>query len=112
MAMGTTLIFPCSVPDAELYAQAAKQRGEPVVAASSMHYDETAAAFPAWFYLPSVYDRDFSKRLSEAIAKYNIERVFCPVLVAQVVLSRLTTEGRLSIPVVGEIPIRRHLAQH
>ena len=32
MAMGTTLIFPCSVPEGELYAAAARQRGEQVVA--------------------------------------------------------------------------------
>ena len=31
--MGTTLIFPCCVPDGEFYAEGAKQRAEQVVAA-------------------------------------------------------------------------------
>lgn len=110
--MGTTLIFPCSVPDGALYAEAAKQRGERVVAASSLRYDETAKTFETWFYLPSVHDREFPERLVDAIVKYDIARVFCPVLAAFAVLRRLEADGTLSIPVVGEIPIQRHLRQH
>jgi hypothetical protein len=110
--MGATLIFPCSVPDGERYAAAASERGEPVVAASSIRYDETAERFATWFYLPSVHADDFSCRLTDAIAKYDIARVFCPVPAAQAVLHRLATEGRMSVPIFGEFPIRRHLSKH
>jgi|SRR5215467_12763378 len=110
--MGTTLIFPCSVPDGELYADAARQRGEPVVAASSSRHDPAARKFEQWFFLPSVHDPDFSLRLSEAIARYRIERIFCPVPVANVVLHRLVAEGQISVSIIGEFPIRRHVREH
>jgi Methyltransferase domain len=112
MIMNATLIFPSSVPDADRYAEAAQQRGERVVAASSLRYDESAEKFKTWFYLPNVHDPDFLRRLNEAITTYGIARVFCPVLVAYVALNRLVAEGRLSLPIIGEIPIDRHLRQH
>ena len=110
--MGATLIFPCSVPDGQRYAEAARRRGEQVVAASSLRPDETAQRFETWFYLPSVHDPDFPQRLNEAIAAHGISRVFCPVLAASVVLDRLAAEGRLAVPIIAEVPIRRHLCQH
>jgi hypothetical protein len=109
--MGTTLIFPCSVPEGTLYAEAAKWRGERVVAASSSRHDHSAKQFDTWFYLPSVYNREFPERLAESIAEHDITRIFCPVPSAYAVLSRLSSHGELSIPVVGEIPTQRHLGQ-
>src|ERR1700730_6033638 len=99
--MGTTLIFPCCVPDGEFYAEGAQHRAEQVVAASSLHYDETAEKFATWFYLPSVHDRDFPQRLDEAIARYGITSIFCPVPTARVVLDRLAAEGRLTGSING-----------
>jgi hypothetical protein len=55
--MGATLLFPCCVPEALAYAEEAARRGEPIVAASSLTFDETASQFPKWFPLPAVYAR-------------------------------------------------------
>src|SRR5207245_10958059 len=94
-----TLIFPCCVPEGVAYAGAARQRGENVVAASSLAYDATAGKFEIWFRLPSIYDTDFVEQLKEAVAKYDIARIYCPVAVANVALMRLAREGQLTIPV-------------
>jgi hypothetical protein len=110
--MAATLIFPSSVPAAALYAKEARGRGEPVVASSSVSYDQTAGNFDTWFLLPSVHDPNFPQQLAEAIATHDIARIFCPVLVAYVALRRLAAEGVLSIPVIGEIPIHRALTRH
>jgi hypothetical protein len=112
MAGDVTLIFPSCVPDGEAYADAARQRGEPIVAASSLHFDPTAQKFETWFYLPSVHDENFAERLNQAIADYDIARVYCPVLTAYDVLNRLAKEGKLAVRVIGDIPMRRCLHEH
>lgn len=110
--MGVTLIFPCCVPAAAQYAEAATQRGEKIVASSSLAFDETAKNFETWFRLPSVNDMDFAERLAEAVGKFDIERIYSPVLMAWVVLNRLAEEKRLSVPVIGEMPIKRYTREH
>lgn len=110
--MGSTLIFPCSVPAAERYAEAAKLRQEKVVAASSLKFDVTARKFETWFHLPSVHDKDFAERLKRAIDAYDITQVYCPVLPAYDVLNRLTEEGQLSIQVIGDIPMHQCLREY
>jgi len=107
-----TLIFPSCVPGAEAYARAARQRGEYVVAASSLAYDLTSSKFEAWFRLPSVYASDFLQELDNAVAKFDIARIYCPVSAAHVALKRLAHEGKLPIPVVGEMPTERHAREH
>jgi hypothetical protein len=112
MATDVTLIFPSCLPHGELYAEAARERGERVVAASSLRFDPTARKFDTWFYLPSVHEEDFQQRLNEAIAEYDIARVYCPVLTAYDVLNRLIEEGKLSIKVIGDIPLCRSAFEH
>jgi hypothetical protein len=107
-----TLIFPCCVPDAVAYAAAARERGENVVAASSLAYDASANKFATWFRLPSIYDVDFSRQLSVAAAKYSIARIYSPVPVAHAALQRLARKGKISIPVVGEMATDRHAREH
>jgi Methyltransferase domain len=110
--MGSTLIFPCTVPASASYADAAKQRGEHVVAASSSFYDETATNFDTWFYLPNVHDKTFLPQLKDALARHDVDRIYCPVLIAYNVLSRFVAEGHLNTSIVGEMPITRHLREH
>jgi len=110
--MGTTLIFPCCVREGGVYAEAARDRGEQVVAASSLANDETAESFKTWFYLPPVHDESFVSCLDEAVVKYAIARIFCPVPVAHVVLCGLIADGKLSVPLIGEMAIDRHEREH
>lgn len=110
--MGTTLIFPCSVPAARDYAEGARARGEPVIAASSLAYDESAARFERWFYLPSVYAADFAARLNSAIAEHDIERIYAPVPAAHWGISKLIEEGRVRVPLIGAMPIVQHAREH
>ena len=110
--MGKTLIFPCGVPAARAYADAARQRGEETVAASSLAYDESAARFDEWFYLPSVYDKNFAERLNAVVAENGIDRIFSPVSAAHWGITRLIAEGIVQVPIVGEMPIKKHAREH
>jgi hypothetical protein len=110
--VATTLIFPACVPDGERYAEAARERGEHVVAASSLTYDETARKFDTWFFLPSIYADDFIDRLNEAIQTYGITRIYCPASVVYTGLRRLIAEAKLSVPLVGDMPRRRDVRRH
>ena len=107
-----TLVFPCCVPEGVAYAAAARQRGEPVVASSSLSYDVTAGKFETWFRLPTVYDSDFVPQLRDAVARYDIARLYCPVATAHLALTRLWRQGELAIPIIGEMPAERLIRQH
>lgn len=108
----TTLIFPCCVPDGAAYAEAARARGEPVVAASSLAYDATAPLFPAWMRLPSVYEPEFPAALRAVIKAHGITRIFAPVSGAHWVLQRMIRGGELDLTLVGEMPIAQHAREH
>ena len=110
--MGATLLFPCCVPEALAYAEEAARRGEPIVAASSLTFDETASQFPKWFPLPAVYAKDFPDRLREAMRTHAIERVFAPVSAAHWALERLVARGEIDVRLLGEMPVRRHAREH
>ncbi|MFA6963987.1 class I SAM-dependent methyltransferase [Bosea sp. (in: a-proteobacteria)] len=110
--MGKTLIFPCGVPAARTYAEAARQRGEATIAASSLAYDESAARFDSWIFLPSVYDKDFPGRLNAVIAEHGIDRIFAPVSAAHWGISKLIADGVVAVPLIGEMPLRQHAREH
>ncbi len=110
--MGNTLIFPCCVPDAELYAEEARQRGERIVAASSLAFDPTASKFETWFSLPYVHDVEFFQNVQDAIKKHDIERIYCPVTAAYIVLSRLVAEAKLPVRIISEMPLLRLARRH
>src|SRR5436305_15236124 len=110
--MGATLVFPCCVPAALEYAQTACDRGEPVIGASSLAFDETARHVSTWLRLPNVYAPEFRARLSEAVAVHGIDRVFAPVSSVHWMLERLVKRGEINLALIGEKPIRRHAREH
>lgn len=110
--MGKTLIFPCGVPAARSYADAARRRGEATLAASSLAYDESASRFENWIFLPSVYDESFPERLNATIAEHGIDRIFAPVSAAHWGISRLIADGSVDVILTGEMPLRQHAREH
>jgi hypothetical protein len=110
--MGATLVFPCCVPAALEYAEKARGRGELVIGASSLAFDETARHFSMWLRLPNVYAPEFLAKLSEAVAVHGIDRIFAPVSSVHWMLERLAKRGETSLALIGEMPIRRHAREH
>jgi hypothetical protein len=110
--MSKTLIFPCSIRAARLYGEAARQRGEAVIAASSIAYDESAAWFDQWIFLPAVYEKDFAQRLKAVIVEHGIDRIYAPVSAAHWGISKLIADGIIDVPMVGELPVLQHAREH
>lgn len=104
-ASGATLIFPASGPIALRYAEEARERGESVVAASSVRDDEAMRRFGSWHVLPSIYDGDFVARFTDLIAAHGIARVLSPVPSVHAFLRRLLAERALGPHLIGKMPV-------
>lgn len=100
-----TLIMCCAMPDALAYAKKANERGERVIATSSLKYDESAQYYTHWEWLPSVYDVDFCTALDRLAKLHHITRIFCPHNIAHYSLLELQKQDKLHIPLVGKPPI-------
>jgi len=90
--LGTTLIFPATGPTATRYAEEARERGETVVAASSVRDDEAMQRFDIWISLPSIYAADFVQEFEQSIAAHGITRILSPVPAVYAFLRRLLAE--------------------
>ncbi len=101
----TTLILCSSMPEALSYAREAINRGERIVASSSVAYDESAQHYPIWEFLPSVYEQDFLAALQSLIARHHITRIYCPNNFAHFTLLRLREEDKLKLPLIGMPPL-------
>lgn len=103
--METTLILCSSMPEAYSYAREASKRGERVVASSSVAYDESAKLYPAWEFLPSVYEEQFPAALDDMIARHHVTRIYCPNNFAHFSLRQMCEEGKLLVPLIGLPPL-------
>ena len=101
----TTLILCSSMPEALFYAREAINRGERIVASSSLAYDESAKLYPVWEFLPSVYEEQFPAALQTLIARHHITRIYCPNNFAHFTLLRLREAGELQLPLIGMPPL-------
>ncbi|MGE0753992.1 MAG: class I SAM-dependent methyltransferase [Alphaproteobacteria bacterium] len=102
-----TLILCCGMADAVSYAHDAKERGERIIAASSLHYDESARHYPHWEWLPSVYEDAFVGALEQLVKKHKVARIYCPHNIAHYSLLKLKEDGKLDIPLIGIPPTAR-----
>lgn len=93
------------MPEAVAFAREAINRGERIIASSSLAYDESAKLYPAWEFLPSVYEDHFLDALQTLIARHHITRIYCPNNFAHFTLLRLREEGKLQLPLIGLPPL-------
>jgi hypothetical protein len=103
--LGTTLIFPATGPTATRYAEEARERGESVVAASSVRDDDAMRRFDIWISLPSIYAADFVERFEQLIATHGITRILSPVPAVHAFLRRLLAEWELGPRLIGKMPV-------
>lgn len=107
----TTLVFPATHPDGLKYLEAARERGENVVAATS----ESRAALPEGsgelVVLPYVHEAVFPERFIGLIRQHSITRVYVPVAAVYSWLNRFIAEQNLAVRLVGESPIKREVGR-
>lgn len=100
-----TLVFPSSMSAALSYSEKARQRGEQVIAASSVKADETAKLYDQWIFLPSIYEADFLEAFSCAIKEHGITHFFTPHAVIYSAVERMIREQSLPIVIAESSPI-------
>lgn len=93
------------MPEALSYAREAINRGERIVASSSVAYDESAKHYPVWEFLPSVYEQEFLEAFQSLVVRHHITRIYCPNNFAHFTLLRLREEGKLQLPLIGMPPL-------
>lgn len=101
----TTLIFPSSLAVAQAFYSREKDRGEVLLAASSLAFDEFSHHYEQWFQLPMIYDDDFSDAFICAISTHNISNIYCPHPVVYQHLQSLIGEQGLQVNLLGKSPI-------
>ena len=110
--MEVTLIFPSSIPSALEYYRLAKARGERLVAASSLPYDETSCHFETWFHLPFIHEPDFVDSFAKAIKRYEVRRVYCPNAAVHNHIRKIIREKGFSVQLVGDSPITFQMSSY
>lgn len=104
-----TLVFPATHPDGREYLEAAREREENVVAASSVWDAELAGEIGGLVVLPYVYEQIFHSRFLNLVRKRNITRVYAPVAAVYSWLNRFISENNLAIRLVGNSPVKREI---
>lgn len=110
--MSTTLIFPSSTQDAQTYCRRAIADGHEVVAASSLRYDESAADFETWIYLPPIHDPTFTDRFIAALEQHEVARIYSSAAAVQAHLQQLIEDLRLDVTLLTDSPVAQQLAAY
>lgn len=103
------LVFPVTHLDGREYLEAARERDEHVVAASSVWDAELAEEIGELVVLPYVHEQTFPKNFLELIRERNITRVYASVAAVYSWLDRFISENNLTISLVGASPIKREM---
>jgi len=108
----TTLIFPAITQSALDYLDAARRRGEQVVAASSIHDPHMENAFGKLSLLPYIYDEGFSQQFLAFASSQGIKRIYAPVASVHAFLETLIAKEKPGFQLVDSSPIRRQVESY
>ena len=113
----TTLIFPAVNQAALDYVEAAKERGEGVVCASS---DRPSIFDYVCAFLPAIHDKNFIHDFTALRVKHSITHVLCPVASVYAFMRKLIDDTgyrdqfpfALDLHLIGKSPIQQELDRH
>jgi hypothetical protein len=105
------LVFPATHPAGREFIEAAKERGENVISASSVLDVESEEELGQLVRLPHVYDADFQPRFLELVKKHNVSSVYAPVAAVYSWLEQFIRKNDLPIRLIGTSPIKREMGR-
>lgn len=105
----TTLIFPALNQLALDYLHDARNRGESVLAASSVYDARMESEFGRLTVVPYVYDANFRDVFLDLVRGHGVTRVYSPVASVHAFLESFISAERLSLELVGRSPIRQQV---
>ncbi len=107
----TTLVFPATHPDGLKYLEAAREREESVVAATSESEAKLPGDMGELVVLPYVHVDAFPEQFLGLVYQCNITRIYAPVAAVYSWLEHFIAEHHLAIKLVGESPIKREMGR-
>lgn len=105
------LVFPATHPAGREFIEAAMERGERVVAASSVLDVESEEELGQLLRLPHVYDPDFEANFLALVSKYNVSSIYAPVAAVYSWLEQFIRKSEVPIRLIGTSPIKREMAR-
>lgn len=103
------LVFPATHPDGQQYLEAAQERGERVIAASSEVNCDVASEIDRLIVLPYVHEDAFPPRFMALLRDHDIGHIYAPVAAVHAWLKRFISANGLAVQLVGSSPIKREM---
>lgn len=104
MQSPTTLIVCSTMPESRSYYKAAIERGENIIACSSIKNDEADKIYENWQWLPDVYHPEFLTHLKKLISDNNVARIFCPHDLMFITLRGYIDSREIPAKLLGNMP--------
>ena len=105
------LVFPATHPAGREFIEAAKERGENIVSASSVLDVESEEELGQLLRLPHVYEADFQFQFLELVQKYKVSSVYAPVAAVYSWPEQFIRKNNVPIRLIGSSPIKREMAR-
>jgi len=106
-----TLVFPATHQAGRNYVEAARDRSETVVAASSVADADFSRDHGELLLLPYVHEPIFPACFLELLKNRNITRIHAPVAVVYSWLERFISDHNIEVELIGASPVRQEMAR-
>lgn len=105
------LVFPATHPAGRDFVEAARERGEHVICASSVADAELEQELGQLLRLPHVHETDFQHRLLELVDRYRITGIYSPVAVVYSWLDKFIRTNDVPLRLIGDSPVQREMSR-
>ena len=105
------LVFPATHPDGMRFVEAGRERGQYVIAASSVWDASLAAQLGELIQLPYVHDQAFPTQFRQLIERCHITSIYAPVASVYAWLDRYIETHGLPLRLIGDSPIKREIGR-
>lgn len=105
------LVFPATHPAGRDFIEAARERGENIIAASSVPDAELEEELGHLMRLPHVHEPDFQRQFLELLKKYRVSSIYAPVAVVYSWLDKFIRTSDFPIRLIGDSPVKREMSR-
>jgi hypothetical protein len=105
------LVFPATHPAGRDFVEAAKERGENVISASSVLDAEAEQELGQLLRLPHVHEADFQRQFLDLVQRYRVSSVYAPVAAVYSWLDQFIQKNNVPVRLIGDSPIKREMGR-
>jgi hypothetical protein len=105
------LVFPATHPDGIRFVGAARERGQRVVAASSLWDASLATQLGELITLPYIHDPALPAQLAQLVGQRHITGIYAPVASVYAWLDHHIETSKLPLRLIGGSPVKREIGR-